>query len=157
MQEEPQERFYRGIIFLVLLPKGFPNRPGCLETKCSHASKPASSSRRCCLAGSPAGNQASCQPSVTPLSSPRDTPGWSGPAMSPLPSLSPSTPLSRGGWRILTEHGLRDGEGDGGPPGHPPAAAEVREVRPQHLHDHLVVESQVELLLVDELRGKQGM
>lgn len=50
---------------------------------------------------------------------------------------------------------MGDGEGDGRLSRHPPAAAEVREVCPQHLHNHLVVESQVELLLVYELRGQQ--
>lgn len=55
------------------------------------------------------------------------------------------------GWSNYTEHGVGDGEGDGWSPSHPPAAAQVGEVRPQHLHNHLVVKSQVELLLVYKL------
>ena len=54
-----------------------------------------------------------------------------------------------------TEHALRDGEGDGGSAGHPPAGGEVGEVRAQHLHDHLVVQGQVELLVVYELGERE--
>jgi len=55
----------------------------------------------------------------------------------------------------LTQHGLGDGEGDGGPAGHPPPGGQVGDLRPQHLNDHLVVQSQVELLVVHEL-GEGG-
>ena len=54
-----------------------------------------------------------------------------------------------------TEHALGDGEGDGGSAGHPPAGGEVGEVRPQHLHHHLVVQGQVELLVVYELGERE--
>lgn len=51
----------------------------------------------------------------------------------------------------LTQHSLRNGKSDGGSSRHPPPGREVGDFSPQHLHDHLVVQGQVELLVVDEL------
>lgn len=61
--------------------------------------------------------------------------------------------------RVRTKHRLGNGEGDGGAPGHPPPGRQVGDFRPQHLHDHLVVQRHVELLVVDELRreGEHGV
>lgn len=55
--------------------------------------------------------------------------------------------------RRLTQHRLRHGEGDRRPSGHPPPGRQVGDFGPQHLHDHLVVQGQVELLVVDELEN----
>lgn len=60
------------------------------------------------------------------------------------------------GQRRLTQHGLRDGEGDRRPSGYPPPGGQVCDFCPQHLYDHFVVQSQVELLVVDELRRFSG-
>lgn len=56
----------------------------------------------------------------------------------------------------VTEHGVRDGEGERGSACHPPAAAQVGQLDPQHLHDHLVVQRQVEVMLVGELQVRTG-
>lgn len=55
----------------------------------------------------------------------------------------------------LTKHGVQDGKGDGGAARHSPAAAQVGEVCAQHLHYHLVVQGQIELLLIYELVKKE--
>lgn len=51
----------------------------------------------------------------------------------------------------VTEHGVRDGEGERGSAGHAPARAQVGQLDPQHLHHHVVVQGQVEVVLVSEL------
>lgn len=51
----------------------------------------------------------------------------------------------------LTKHGLGNGKGDGRTASHPPARGEVGQVCPQHFYDHLVVQSQIELLMIYEL------
>jgi len=53
----------------------------------------------------------------------------------------------------LTKHGLGNGKGDGRTASHPPARGEVGQVCPQHFYNHLVVQSQIELLMIDELQG----
>lgn len=57
---------------------------------------------------------------------------------------------------IICEHGVGDGEGEHGSARHPPAGAQVGQLNPQHLHDHLVVQGQVEVMLVGELKVKTG-
>lgn len=56
----------------------------------------------------------------------------------------------------LTEHGVGDGEGERGSACHSPAGAEVGQLDPQHLHDHLIVQGQVEVMLVGELQVRSG-
>lgn len=56
----------------------------------------------------------------------------------------------------VTEHGVGDGEGERRSARHPPAGAQVGQLDPQHLHDHLVVEGQVEVMLVGELQVRTG-
>ena len=56
----------------------------------------------------------------------------------------------------LTEHGMRDGEGERGSARHPPAGAQVGQLNPQHLYDHLIVQGQVEVMLVGELQVTTG-
>ena len=51
---------------------------------------------------------------------------------------------------------MRDGEGERGSARHPPAGAQVGQLNPQHLHDHLVVQGQVEVMLVGELQVTTG-
>lgn len=46
---------------------------------------------------------------------------------------------------------MRDGEGERGSARHPPAGAQVGQLNPQHLYDHLIVQGQVEVMLVGEL------
>lgn len=45
-----------------------------------------------------------------------------------------------------------DGEGERGSARHPPAGAQVGQLDPQHLHHHFVVQGQVEVMLVSELK-----
>lgn len=61
------------------------------------------------------------------------------------------TSISQNGSWVLTQHALGDGEGECGPPGHPPTGREVGQFCPQHVHNHLVIQGQVEMVLVDEL------
>lgn len=49
-----------------------------------------------------------------------------------------------------------DGEGERGSARHPPAGAQVGQLNPQHLHDHLIVQGQVEVMLVGELQVTTG-
>lgn len=53
--------------------------------------------------------------------------------------------------RSLTEHAVWNGEGDGRSSCHPPVRAQVEEVDTQHLHDHVIVQGQIELMMVDKL------
>lgn len=48
-----------------------------------------------------------------------------------------------------------DGERDGRSSSHPPAGREVSKLCPQHLYNHLVIQSQVEVMLVNELWEKK--
>lgn len=52
---------------------------------------------------------------------------------------------------------MSDGEGKRGSACHPPAGAQVSQLDPQHLYHHLIVQGQVEVMLVGELkvRGDQ--
>lgn len=54
-------------------------------------------------------------------------------------------------WEI-TEHGVCDGEGECRSACHPPAGTQVGQLDPQHLHHHLIVQGQVEVMLVSELK-----
>lgn len=56
----------------------------------------------------------------------------------------------------VTEHGVGDWEGERGSACHPPAGAQVGQLDPQHLHDHLVVQGQVEVMLVSKLQVRKG-
>lgn len=56
----------------------------------------------------------------------------------------------------VTEHGVGDGEGERGSARHPPAGAQVSQLNPQHLHDHLVVQGQIEVMLVCKLQVRTG-
>lgn len=58
--------------------------------------------------------------------------------------------------RAVTEHGMGDWEGECGSARHPPAGAQVGQLDPQHLHNHLVVQGQVEVMLVSELQVRKG-
>lgn len=49
-----------------------------------------------------------------------------------------------------------DREGECGTAGHPPAGAQIGQLDPQHLHNHLVVQGQVEVMLVGELKVRTG-
>lgn len=49
-----------------------------------------------------------------------------------------------------------DGEGKRGSARHAPARAQMCQLDPQHLHHHVVVQGQVEVVLVGELQGKPG-
>lgn len=49
-----------------------------------------------------------------------------------------------------------DREGECGAAGHPPAGAQIGQLDPQHLHNHLVVQGQVEVMLVGELKVRTG-
>lgn len=51
----------------------------------------------------------------------------------------------------LTQHRLRNGKSNSGTSSHPPSGRQVGDLSPQHLHDHLVVQGHVELLVVNEL------
>ena len=55
----------------------------------------------------------------------------------------------------LTQHALCDGEGECGSSSHPPAGGQIGQLCSQHFHDHLVVQGQVEVVLVQELRQTQ--
>lgn len=55
----------------------------------------------------------------------------------------------------FTQHAAGDGESEGGPSGHPPAGRKVGQLRSQHLHNHLIIQSQVEMVLVEELWDKR--
>lgn len=52
----------------------------------------------------------------------------------------------------ITEHGVRDRKGECGAAGHPPAGTQIGQLDPQHLHNHLIVQGQVEVMLVSELK-----
>lgn len=56
----------------------------------------------------------------------------------------------------ITEHGVGDREGECGSARHPPAGAQVSQLNPQHLHDHLVVQGQIEVMLVGKLQIRTG-
>lgn len=51
---------------------------------------------------------------------------------------------------------MGDGEGERGSARHPPAGAQVGQLDPQHFHNHLVVQGQVEVMLVGELQIRTG-
>jgi hypothetical protein len=51
---------------------------------------------------------------------------------------------------------MRDREGESGSAGHPPAGAQIGKFDPQHLHNHLIVQGQVEVMLVSELKVRTG-
>lgn len=51
---------------------------------------------------------------------------------------------------------MRDRKGECGAAGHPPAGAQIGQLDPQHLHNHLVVQGQVEVMLVRELKVRTG-
>lgn len=53
----------------------------------------------------------------------------------------------------LTEHSLRDWEGDSRPASHSPARGQIRKVSTQHLHNHPVIKGQVKLLVINKLPG----
>lgn len=78
----------------------------------------------------------------------------------PLHYLAPSTGIvlniydPTDGDHGITEHGVRDREGESGAASHPPAGAQIGQFDPQHLHNHLVVQGQVEVMLVSELGCK---
>lgn len=52
---------------------------------------------------------------------------------------------------LITQHAAGDGESERGPSCHPPAGGEIRQLCPQHLHDHLVVQCQIEVVLIQKL------
>ena len=56
--------------------------------------------------------------------------------------------------RSFTQHALSDRECEGRSSSHPPAGREISKLCSQHLHDHLVIQSQVEVMLVNELWEK---
>lgn len=54
-------------------------------------------------------------------------------------------------WDLFTQHAPGDWESERGPSSHPPAGGQVGQLSPQHLHDHLIIQSQVEMVLIQEL------
>lgn len=56
----------------------------------------------------------------------------------------------------VTEHGVGDWEGERGSARHPPAGAQVSQLNPQHLYDHLIVQGQIEVMLVCKLQVRTG-
>lgn len=83
-------------------------------------------------------------------------------AKDPLQYLAPSTGIilniydPTDGDHGITEHGVRNREGESGAASHPPAGAQIGQFDPQHLHNHLVVQGQVEVMLVSELKVRTG-
>lgn len=56
--------------------------------------------------------------------------------------------------QALTQHGLGDRNGDRGTTSHSPAGRKVGDFCAQHLHDHMVVQCKVKLMVIDKLDTK---